>query len=237
MTSLASNYADTRAGRMYLPDWDKKICKALHKVGEWEPDVADAIEEYSRPDWTFLDLGAHVGFFSLLAEKHNRKVISVEPQPRVFDVLRRNVSGECHNVAITDRDGLARMCMAEPNTGSSWVVRGEKEGTVLVSCATLDSILQGRRPEFIKIDIEGCEDQALRSSPEILEQAKVIITEYSASQLRRSSGVSGRDYYDLLINAGFTVCTLKGEPTDFTQLPTGTYTNLLCLNVRNLRRK
>ncbi len=211
---------------MYLPEWDKKICKALHKVGEWEPDVADAVEEYSRPEWTFLDLGAHVGFFSLLAQNLNKRVISVEPQPRVFDVLRRNVSGECHNVAVTDANGFARMYLVEPNTGSSWVVRGEKEDTTLVASATLDTILQGRRPEFIKVDIEGCEYRAFRSCPEVLEQAKVIITEYSASQLERSSGCSGRDYYDLLTNAGFEMRYTDGASAPFDSLP-DQYVNLI----------
>ncbi len=211
---------------MYLPDWDKKICKALLKIGVWEPDVADAIEEYSRPEWTFLDLGAHVGFFSLLASKYNKKVISVEPQSRVFDVLRRNVLGECHNVAVTDANGFARMYMAEPNTGSSWVVRGKKENTTLVATATLDAILKGRRPEFNKVDIEGCEYLAFRDCPEVLEQAEVIITEYSASQLKRSSGCSGRDYYDLLAGAGFEMHYMDGRPAPFEGLPEQ-YTNLI----------
>lgn len=210
---------------MYLPEWDKKICKALHKVGVWEPDVADAIEEYSRPDWTFLDLGAHVGFFSLLASKC-KTVISVEPQPRVFDVLRRNVSGECHNVAITDSNGFARMYMVEPNTGSSWVVRGEKWNTTLVPTATLDTILRKRRPEFIKVDIEGCEYLAFRDFPEVLAKARAIITEYSASQLKRSSGCLGRDYYDLLVGAGFEMRYMDGRPAPFESLP-DQYTNLI----------
>ena len=219
---------------MFVWAHDTHISRDIRDAGEWEPDVADAIEEYSRPDWTFLDLGAHIGFFSLLASRFNKHVISVEPQVGAFEVLTENIklndlSIEAHNVAVTEANGEVQMVPAPGNTGMAWVALREKGGTVTTPSKTLPSILGDRRPEFVKIDIEGCEYRALKGCPEILEGARVIVSEWSTYQLGRSSGCSGRNYYDLLTDAGFALHTLKGEPVEFKQLPTGGYANVLCL--------
>jgi FkbM family methyltransferase len=191
---------------MYLYGHDSHICRDLRAVGVWEPGVADAIEKHLRPEWTFLDLGAHVGSFSVMAQcKH---AIAVEPSPDIFPVLARNAAlhgFEAHNVAVTDVDGEVNMFLVDRgNTGGSWVEgKAHKNGAVEVQSRTLPTILQGRFPEFIKADIEGCEYRAFKDCPEVLEKARVIIVEYASEQLERSSGCTGKEFLDLLTSTGF----------------------------------
>jgi FkbM family methyltransferase len=220
--------------KMYVWDNDTHISRDIRDSGVWEPDVADAIEEYSRPDWTFLDLGAHIGFFSLFASTLFKEVIAVEPQKGAFEVLQQNIDLndldiEEHHCAVTDVDGEVQMVPAPENTGMAWIPRTEKGNTVTVPSKTLSTILGDRRPEFIKIDIEGCEYRALKDCPEILRGAQVLVSEWSSYQLERSSGCRAKNYYDLLTDAGFTVHNLEGRPVEFKHLPTGGYANILCL--------
>jgi FkbM family methyltransferase len=219
---------------MFVWDNDNHISRDIRDSGEWEPDVADVIEKYSRPEWTFLDLGAHIGFFSLFASKFNKHVIAVEPQEGAFEVLHANIDLndldiEEHYCAVTDVDGEVPMVPTPGNTGMAWVPFHKKGGTFPVPSKTLPTILGARRPEFMKVDVEGCEYRAFKDCPEILEEAKVLVTEWSSYQLERSSGCRPKAYYDLLRETGFTVCSLKGEPVEFRQLPTGGYLNILCL--------
>ena len=226
-----SDYVKVRGGftMEMLPD-DLKICRDLRHVGDWEPDVGNAIERYANSKWTFLDLGAHIGFFTLLATKLFKHVIAVEPNPWAYQAMVRSaavngVEFEAHNVAVTDHDGEAKMVFVFPNTGMSWIARKPKEESSPVRSKTLLQILGDRRPEFIKIDIEGCEYLALKDYP--VETAQVIITEYSTSQLERSSGRGGQEYYGLF--GGFDWFRMDGTPVKFEGLPTNGYENFILL--------
>lgn len=220
-----------------LPANDGKICKSIAEGYGWEPDVGDAIRKYANPDWTFLDLGAHVGWFTRLAIPLFKHVIAVEPTPNFYHLVQNCPEAECHNVAVTDRDGEVEMLFVEPNTGMSWVTRPpskkwggyvppKKEGTTPVPSRSLESILGDRRPEFIKADIEGCEYLAFKDN-DVLEHAQVIVTEWCTSQLERSSGATGQMYYDLL--SGFDLFRMDGTPESMKTLPTGGYTNIIGL--------
>jgi FkbM family methyltransferase len=184
------------------PD-DNKICKALEEGKAWEEDVAEAIERYASPDWTFLDLGAHIGSFTMLAAPIYKDVIAVEANPSAFRFLKRNVelneldNVELHNVAVWEHDEGVQFVPVLKNTGMSWVAgRGEKYESVGLPSKTLGQILGDRRPEVWKVDIEGAEYKALKEIDDFLPY--VIITEFCASQLARTSDATGEMYWDLL---------------------------------------
>lgn len=217
---------------MWMLETDNKICHELQRGRFWEPDVAAIIDKYANPDWTFVDLGAHIGSFTLLAARRFKHVIAVEANPAAAEVLRKNVEWneltnvEVHECAIWEHDeGVAFMPQVN-NTGMSWVAsRKKKPEATVVPSKTLKQILGERRPEFWKIDIEGSEYRALHICPEVLEKAEVVLTEYCTSQLDRTSAVTGRDYYDLL--GEFCWHRMNERPITFEELPTGGYDNFL----------
>src|SRR6266516_2742793 len=62
----------------------------------YEPSIGRAMKTYLRPGDTFWDIGANIGWFSLLASKivgSNGKVFSFEPSPDVFNLLSANARG------------------------------------------------------------------------------------------------------------------------------------------------
>ena len=217
---------------MWVIETDTKICEHLKRGHFWEPEIAAAIERYADPDWTFVDLVAHIGSFTLLASRRFKQVIAVEANPAASEVLWKNVDWneltnvEVHECAVWGHDGEVSFMPQVTNTGSSWVAsRKKKPDAIAVPAKSLSTILGERRPEFWKIDIEGAEYQVFKDCPEVLEKAEVIITEYCASQLDRTSNATGRQYYDLL--SDFCWHRMNETPISFEELPTGAYDNFL----------
>ena len=188
---------------MQLTDSSCPISRTLFNGGSWEPEVERAITRYANPEWLFLELGAHIGTFTLWASCLFREVIAVEPHPASFTLLEKNVklneltNVELHHAAVSDHDGLTALRLAEGNTGSTFTE--DKGGNYHVIALRPQTILQDRQPDFIKMDIEGDEYKVLMACPELLE-AKVIVFEYSPQQLKRQGG---RDVLDLFRDAGF----------------------------------
>jgi len=204
------------------------------KRGEWEPDVAKAIDKFLEPGWTFLDVGANVGYFSLIAAKRGNDVIAIEADAETCAILDRNaernrVAGRVTTVcaAVSDRSGTAFLSAdSDGNPGSRYL----HDSGDAVSLSTLTELLGERRPEFIKIDIEGMEYAALSGAPEILESAKVIVFEAGGHASRY--GVDPNAVVALLEDAGFIVTYMNGVEVDnqwleaIERVPNG-YINLL----------
>jgi FkbM family methyltransferase len=140
--------------------------------GVWEPNLTQFMIETIKSGSTVVDVGANVGYYSLLMSRlvgAAGKVIAIEAATHTFSRLQRNLNlNSCENVsarnlAVAGWKGqikLFRSPYGELNTGSATVVAyaGADEGSV-VECDTLMSILgdDTQRVSFIKIDIEGAE--------------------------------------------------------------------------------
>lgn len=129
----------------------------------------------------FLDIGAHFGYFTLLAASivgSDGRVVAVEPAKGSFDVLRRNTAGVkaldiIHN-AVSNEVGKVSfyefpVLYSEYNAldiekfkTESWMAKNPPVKTE-VAATTIDKIIneQNIQPEMIKIDVEGAEAQAL----------------------------------------------------------------------------
>lgn len=211
---------------------DEVITHSLRETGKWEESVAEAIERYLEPGWTFLDIGAHVGYFATLAAARGNRVIAIEPDPRFAALLRRNcerngVEVVLHQVAVSDRSGFGELttdARFTANPGAQYLRAG---GDVPV--ATLRAILGDIHPEFIKIDIEGLEYRVLSAAPEILEAAQVIVFEAGYEMCERY-GTSVAALVHLLRESGFHISDAAGNPipvADIYTMPKDGYVNLV----------
>lgn len=212
---------------------DEVITKSLRETGQWEELVARAIDDYLEPGWTFLDLGAHIGIFSVQAAKKGNPVIAVEASPEYVRLLWENLRiNECfgatmHGYAVSDYEGagfLKRDARFARNPGASYL---GSEGEP-VEVKRLSSLLGDTRPEFIKADIEGLEYRVLKDNPEILDAAQILIVEVGREMCAREGHTPG-DVVNLLREHGFGVTFMDGSPLDerFDALGNDHYTNLL----------
>lgn len=159
-------------------------------LSAYEPHVARALMASIRPDWLVVEVGTHIGFFTLLLAARARRVVAFEPDARnrrdLADNLARNGVGNVEVVAAacSDREGHADF-VSDPSTGSAGGLRsahhGEHAGPeVRVPVTRLDAFLaSGGRgiPDLVKIDAEGAEDLVLEGMGALLDGPTRILVE------------------------------------------------------------
>jgi spore maturation protein CgeB len=163
----------------YRPQ-DMGVAAPLILHGDYEPETRLRIQRLLQPGSTFVDLGAHIGYFSLLAARSvgpTGRVFAFEPTPATREVLKSNVA---HNgfeqivrvapFAVAETPGTVRF-RTFPNSSESNGVAPEAEtGNLLVECTSLDAFfaeLDWPRVDVIKMDVEGAELSALRGMREL----------------------------------------------------------------------
>jgi FkbM family methyltransferase len=171
------------------------ICekKVLFTPQYFDPEELAALESRMRNGFTFVDVGANVGAYSLfVAAKAGPKarILAIEPQPDVFDRLtyniRQNPFGTIKAVAcaVADKAGELTLFLDPRNKGESSVkiVGPSQAETVRVPAVTLLELLREEgftKVDAMKLDVEGAEDLILdpffRDAPETLYPSFFII--------------------------------------------------------------
>lgn len=144
------------------------------------------VERFLQPAMTVLDIGAHHGFYTLLASKRVGpwgRVISFEPSPRERKSLRLHLLlNRCQNVivegmALGDEDTESDLCVVEEWASGCNSLRPPDipAGTsnLRVCVSRLDSWLAKRdigNVDFIKLDVEGAELAVLKGAAQLLER-------------------------------------------------------------------
>jgi FkbM family methyltransferase len=179
--------------RMRLMPYNN-ICdkKVLFAPQFFDPDEMELLRARIGERFTFVDVGANIGAYSLFVAAHaghNARILAVEPQPDVFDRLtyniRQNPFGTVKAVAcaVADKPGELTMFLAERNRGESSVkIVGTGEEMIRVPATTLLTLVtqQGfTHLDAIKLDVEGAEDIILepffRDAPAALYPSLIII--------------------------------------------------------------
>jgi FkbM family methyltransferase len=157
------------------------IIEEIWRRGEYEPAAAAA-----RGASTILDLGANVGLCALWFRALNpdARIVAVEPDPRTFAKLSRNVGAdpriEAVNAGITPRSETVMLTSSSDSWGSR-IGSGEGSGDdgIPVKGIGLDELVQTMALEplhLVKMDIEGMEWQVLRSA-DCLSRVGMVIGE------------------------------------------------------------
>ena len=203
VTALNGRPADVESfgARMRLYPYNN-VCekRILFTPQYFDPLELEFLERRITPDFVFVDLGANVGGYSLFVAARAGKgarILSVEPQPEIFERLVYNVRQnpftmikalEC---AVADRDGDITMFVDLDNRGETsmrMVLPTRKGDEIRVPARTLAAIMLDEgleRIDAIKLDIEGAEDLVLepffRDSPQTL-WPRTILLEYSPAR-------------------------------------------------------
>lgn len=156
-----------------------------------------------------VDAGAHLGTLTMTASAHvgkTGKVIACEPHPKTFFYLQQNIQDnhcsnvELHAVALGDATGVMRMT----SQYVSDMNHIDEHGSISVRITTLDELLKHEpKITILKLDVEGCELQALRGARKTLAKTDVVYFE-SAPQSFQDMGYTLADIISLLKEHGFT---------------------------------
>jgi FkbM family methyltransferase len=194
-------------------------------VRGYGPFVAGAIAAQARP-FVFLDAGANLGLFSLVAAQnpHCQRAIAIEPVPATFSGLEANIrrSGSTRITALRGaiHDGeVSRVTMSyDPShSGLSRVLPSGSAGieVPVVTAPMLDDALcQEADPIVAKIDVEGSEGDVLAVLRRTKAYARLdeVIVEISQQNL----GAAGRSQLlQMLADDGFAEIDRHGEPAHY----------------------
>jgi FkbM family methyltransferase len=178
-------------------DLSDSIQAQIFLTGVWERYVTQVIADALRPGDIFVDIGANVGYYSLLASHlvgPNGRAYAIEASPTIYRKLTNNIAANAAanviaiNGAVSDKPGERELWLKRDNLCLSTIIKkstvteklAEKLGdvydhgpealiptNVIQAWVPIDDLLRAR---FIKIDIEGAESLAVRGVAPILSE-------------------------------------------------------------------
>lgn len=169
--------------------------------GEYEPATAQVFSSVLRPGDGVLDIGANIGYFTLLASRLVGPAGSVhafEPAPSIVNRLETNVrlnaltNVEIHRLAVSGTAGEVRLHVASSDHQGLSSLRdlGQHDDVIRVPAQPVDALLPRLpRVALAKLDIEGAEYLALQGMTGLLKRDRpVLIVEVADAFLRAVAG-------------------------------------------------
>ena len=208
--------------RLYVASGDAAVGRDVRENKAYEPDVTAVFRRILKPGMGVLDLGANIGYFTMLSAllvSGEGWVVAVEPNPANIKLLeasrRLNGFGQVTacQLAAGREAGLLVLNTSHSN-GTTSGLPGDVNallGAEIVPCVRADSLVPpGRRVDLVKLDVEGAEYNALLGCGDLLACWRpTLITEFSPTLMPGISGISGPDYVRWLMENGYAIAVVQ----------------------------
>jgi FkbM family methyltransferase len=205
---------DTRD--LYIAPW-------LAANGVWEPHVTALLQRLLAPGMTFVDVGANIGYHTVLASARvgpGGRVVAFEPDPHNATLLEANVAlNGCANVtverkALSDEAGTATLYLAPDNQMDHriWDDEGRRPAGAIEKIR-LDAYVgqRGLTMDVLKVDTQGVDLMVLKGAGDLLARERlVVVVEFWPEGLERQ-GQDPRALPALLTAHGFRLQELRAD--------------------------
>lgn len=212
------------AHTLHIPGLDNALSMQVHAVadvhvsaaiaasGVWEPQETRFLLDTLRPGDVFVDVGANIGYFSLLASRRvgsSGAVLAFEPEAANYALLEANCrlnhcdNVRCFQVALGEENAAGTLYLNELNRGDHSLYPRESNRTGQdISIVNGSRLIRAMHPRVncIKIDTQGAECDVLKGLQELIAVSAadlIMVIEFSPMHLR-NAGTSGRALLDLL---------------------------------------
>jgi len=186
-------------------------------MDRYEPRTTQLLEEVVKPGMVIIDIGAHVGYYTLLAARQvgpTGRVYAFEPNQENHSLLLKNieVNGYANVVAtkmaVSDRVGSSPLYLTALDSGRHSLYRHglPERGVATIETTTLDTFLESvdwPKVDLIKIDVEGAEVAVLDGMAKVIERSAnlKLIIEFNPTLLR-NAGVAPLEFLERLASSG-----------------------------------
>jgi FkbM family methyltransferase len=174
----------TGIGSLWMQTSDEVMRPYLIRRKAWQESIGALLERALSPGARFLDVGAHVGYFSLFAHSLGRdvQIDAVEPHPILHRLLlanlwANNVSARVHNTALGDKHCLVPMSVTPMNSGDSRVAihTPDERYDLIVPMVAADELFVRRSFDVVKIDVQGFEPDVILGMEQIVRRSPGIV--------------------------------------------------------------
>jgi FkbM family methyltransferase len=225
---------------IHLDTRDTSLMPSLVAYGYWEAGVTRTILRLLRPGQRVVEVGANVGYYTLLFASRvgpTGSVTAFDANPRAVDLLRRTLAANglataarVVPMAVGDRPGRVTLHRLARQQGSSSIyafgpedlAAWDDEATPLeVEATSLDAFFDADRTpvDLVKIDAEGAEPAIVAGMTGLLARSPHVrlVVELIPASLRRA-GHDPRAFLESLVRLGFRVQTIdrSGRACDAT---------------------
>jgi FkbM family methyltransferase len=211
---------DLSIGKFCGPTADSTVIAAIVKGGGiYEPQVAKEIKECLKHGDTFLDIGANLGYFTLMASHlvgREGRVIAFEPVTEIYKYVLKNIEINSLSNVTLYKYGLwcetveKTFGVPENAFGGAHIIPEKDYDRVnayqeIIQCQRLDDIFSGP-VKLIKMDIEGSEPYALQGMTRTIEKWRpTILCEMNRAILRNHFGLDADIYWKIFSSLGYSL--------------------------------
>ncbi len=203
--------------KLALDRADASVSLPILTASAWEPHLTSAFRMYVRPGGHVVDVGANIGYFTVLAGTlvgPTGRVTAIEPNSENCRLILASVAAnslsnvELIPVALDRQRGWAHF---STHVGSNGGLRPDAiEGIIddagqIVPVFRLDDLVE-HAVDFLKIDVEGAEYRAMMGARGIIDRDRPIVSsEFSVEMIERISGVPARDYLEFFTSRNYAI--------------------------------
>jgi FkbM family methyltransferase len=205
---------------------DSSVSVPIMHSHAYEPHVPAFMRNYIKPGMNVIDIGANIGYFTMLASTlvgDNGGVIAFEPNSEnarliLLDIeINRARNVRLLPVALSNSMGNAYFSTHLGSNGGFLPSSAEilqSAQCVVVPIFRLDQLIHDR-VDVMKIDVEGAEGLVVDGGWSTIENRRpVVVTEFSPEMLARVSGVQALDYLRRFVDTGHRVFHLERDKAD-----------------------
>jgi FkbM family methyltransferase len=168
---------------------DDKIIWQRIALGKYEEYETSIFLKQLKPEMVVVDVGANIGYYTLLAAKVVKKVYAIEPDKECFEILKKNVEENglknvvLINKAASNREEKRELVKDEKNQGNSRLNSqrdcfAEARNDV-VECVKLDDLIK-EKVDLLKIDVQGYEPQVVEGGKKLIKtNSPILFLEYN----------------------------------------------------------
>jgi FkbM family methyltransferase len=195
-------------GEKHFPDWMNSAGEIVDGKGTYQIKKLRAAMKHCNDSRVAVDVGGHVGLWSMHLRKKFQMVFAFEPVKAFRECFEKNVSGlgvTLEPYALGASSGSVVMAYETTDSGGTHIARAGSGDEFGIEMRTLDSF-QLCDVDFIKIDCEGYEHHVINGARETILRCKpCIIVEQKQHIMQRNYGTAGTPAVDLLKDMGAEV--------------------------------
>ncbi len=249
LSKIKPEYIEVNGVKIFLDSKDSME----FSMRNFEPGVTRVFKGQIKTGMVFVDIGAHIGYYTLLTSKligTDGFVFAFEPNPDNGILLEKSIKAngfkniKLTKKALAQKTGKTSLFMSGVSNDSRCYFSGENRKSIEVETVSLDDFFKGtdQKIDFIKMDVDGFEFSVLRGAEKTISNSKnlMLISEFCPEYLTKA-GEDPREYISYLEKLGFKISLIDDKNGDLKKAdidellagPSSASHNLFCIKKAN----